>query len=150
MTQTDGHADVRRYWRLQDTYLPTLQPMFYCSGIVVYGYGVRANGEVVWKIPDGGWLYPCLESHEERRPAVAPWKPCARVRCGGRSARRQRQIVRGRWQQPGLLRSEIWGATVMEHLDAMEGSKCGLGLSGRLVQPGQGTPRTFSITWCGH
>ncbi|KAH8034677.1 hypothetical protein HPB51_000319 [Rhipicephalus microplus] len=54
--------DVRRYWRLQDTYLPTLQPMFYCSGIVVYGYGVRANGEVVWKYPTAAGYIRALKA----------------------------------------------------------------------------------------
>ncbi|KAL1481318.1 hypothetical protein MTO96_015753 [Rhipicephalus appendiculatus] len=40
-----------KYWRLQDTYLPTLQPMYYCSAIVVYGYGVHGDGKLVWKYP---------------------------------------------------------------------------------------------------
>ncbi|KAH7934818.1 hypothetical protein HPB52_001002 [Rhipicephalus sanguineus] len=41
-----------KYWRLQDTYLPTHLPLYYCSAIVVYGYAVyAANGAIVWKYP---------------------------------------------------------------------------------------------------
>ncbi|KAH6941663.1 hypothetical protein HPB50_021711 [Hyalomma asiaticum] len=41
-----------KYWRLDETYLPTLIPLQYCSAIAVHGYAVNvANVAVVWKYP---------------------------------------------------------------------------------------------------
>ncbi|KAL3217266.1 hypothetical protein MRX96_051032 [Rhipicephalus microplus] len=40
-----------KYWRLQEPYLPTLLPMYYCSAIVVYGYATYLDGSIVWKYP---------------------------------------------------------------------------------------------------
>ncbi|KAL3197448.1 hypothetical protein MRX96_044891, partial [Rhipicephalus microplus] len=40
-----------KYWRLQEPYLHTLLPMYYCSAIVVYGYATYLDGSIVWKYP---------------------------------------------------------------------------------------------------
>ncbi|KAL3226165.1 hypothetical protein MRX96_049036 [Rhipicephalus microplus] len=44
-------SELRRYWRLQDTYLPTLLPVYYCSAMVIHGYAIWASGTLVWKYP---------------------------------------------------------------------------------------------------
>nr|XP_037288775.1 probable chitinase 10 [Rhipicephalus microplus] len=51
MPQPDGHTGVRRYWRLQDTYVLTLLPVYYCSAMVIHGYAIWATGTLVWKYP---------------------------------------------------------------------------------------------------
>ncbi|KAH7939138.1 hypothetical protein HPB52_007179 [Rhipicephalus sanguineus] len=45
-------APPTRYWRLQDTYLPALLPLYYCSAIVLYGYAIDDyKSVIVWKYP---------------------------------------------------------------------------------------------------
>ncbi|KAL1437666.1 hypothetical protein MTO96_048694 [Rhipicephalus appendiculatus] len=52
-----------QYWRLQDTYLPALLPLHYCSAIVLYGYAIDDfNVMIVWKYPTAKRYVDALRS----------------------------------------------------------------------------------------
>ncbi|KAH6941470.1 hypothetical protein HPB50_018695 [Hyalomma asiaticum] len=62
------YAVVRRYWRLQEEYLPTLIPLQYCSAIAVHGYAINAaSGEIVWKYPTAKRYLDALATLKSRR-----------------------------------------------------------------------------------